>query len=127
MNINIDSFVEDYLRTAAWVSCDSGENTNFTKVGKAIAKEDCLKFITAVQKEFPKETAQSILEYKGTELEYLAAHDFFLTRNGHGAGFWDKPENYGGQVIADKLTDICKEIGSTDCYHVRGKKSKLTF
>jgi hypothetical protein len=33
-----------------------------------------------------------------------AGHDFWLTRNGHGAGFWDR--NLGG--IGDKLTKACE-------------------
>lgn len=28
-------------------------------------------------------------------LEAQAGHDFWLTRNGHGTGFWDRPEIYG--------------------------------
>ena len=32
----------------------------------------------------------AILSYQGSDLSSLAGHDFFLTRNRHGAGFWDK-------------------------------------
>ncbi len=32
-------------------------------------------------------------------------HDFWLTRNGHGAGFWDR----GHGELGDKLTKICKD------------------
>ena len=32
-----------------------------------------------------------------------AGHDFWLTRNGHGSGFWDRPELYG-KKLADELT-----------------------
>ena len=38
----------------------------------------------------------------------LAGHDFALTRNGHGAGFWDR----GLGKIGDMLTDACKPYGS---------------
>ena len=41
-------------------------------------------------------------------------HDFWLTRNGHGAGFWDgdyKPKERG-----DKLTEIAKGFGSSTPY-----------
>ena len=37
-------------------------------------------------------------------------HDYWLTRNGHGAGFWDRPEIYG-EVNAKKLTDISESFG----------------
>ena len=42
-------------------------------------------------------------------------HDFLLTRNRHGAGFWDSPEKYG-QENADKLTEISHTFGETDIY-----------
>ena len=38
----------------------------------------------------------------------LAGHDFALTRNGHGAGFWDR----GLGAIGDMLTSECKPYGS---------------
>lgn len=38
-------------------------------------------------------------------------HDFWLTRNGHGAGFWDR-----GLPNGDKLTEIAKTFGSSDLY-----------
>ena len=37
----------------------------------------------------------------------LAGHDFALTRNGHGAGFWDR----GLGEMGDMLTDECKPYG----------------
>ena len=43
--INIDNFVADYLTTAAWITADSGECTDFTREAKKIAKTDCIKFI----------------------------------------------------------------------------------
>ena len=42
-----------------------------------------------------------------------AGHDFWLTRCGHGAGFWDGdwPE-----PAATLLTNACKAIGNVDLY-----------
>ena len=42
-----------------------------------------------------------------------AAHDFILTRNGHGAGFWD-----GGwhKPWDRRLTDLAREFGEISCY-----------
>ena len=42
-----------------------------------------------------------------------AGHDFWLTRNGHGCGFWDGdwPE-----LIGEKLTEASKDFGSFDLY-----------
>jgi hypothetical protein len=36
-----------------------------------------------------------------------AGHDFWLTRNGHGAGFWDR----GNGAAGDRLTEASKSYG----------------
>ncbi len=41
-----------------------------------------------------------------------AGHDFALTRNGHGAGFWDG----GWPVYGDLLAKIAKSFGEIDLY-----------
>jgi len=43
-------------------------------------------------------------------------HDLWLTRNGHGAGFWDRYSVGRGAEIGDILTDIAKTFGSVDLY-----------
>lgn len=40
------------------------------------------------------------------------AHDFWLTRNHHGAGFWDR----GLGSVGDKLTKCAHSFGSVDLY-----------
>lgn len=125
--IDIQKFVNSYLATASWVTCDSGENTDFTKEAKKTATEECEDFIKLVIAEFGEVAANELLTVAGSDLDYLAAHDFYLTRNGHGAGFWDKPEHYNGQTTADKLSEISRKMGSADCQHINGPKSKLCF
>ena len=39
-------------------------------------------------------------------------HDFALTRNHHGAGFWDR----GMGDLGDRLTDACRPYGESDAY-----------
>jgi hypothetical protein len=39
-------------------------------------------------------------------------HDFFLTRCGHGAGFWDR----GTGEVGERLTAAAKVYGSVDLY-----------
>lgn len=47
---------------------------------------------------------------RGREEQF--GHDFWLTRNGHGAGFWDR--GLGG--LGDALTEASKTFGSSDLY-----------
>jgi hypothetical protein len=123
----IDKFTQSYLYTASWVTCDSGENTDFTKNAIKIATEDCRQFINRVIKEYGVIKGLAILTIKGNDLDYLTPHNFFLTRNRHGAGFWDSERIYGVEE-AKALTEISHSMGEADCYHVGGRKSrKLTF
>jgi len=123
--ININNFVADYLTTAAWVTSEAGECTDFTREAKKTAKADCIKFIGLVTDKLGEDKAIELLTVPGSDLGYLAPHCFFLNRNGHGTGFWDRENEFG--EYADLLSNICHHIGTADCYHVRGKKSKLTF
>lgn len=41
----------------------------------------------------------------------MAGHDFWLTRNGHGTGFWDREELYTAQR-AKRLTALAKDFGT---------------
>ncbi len=64
---------------------------------------DCAKFISE----------NDTLLHDGGKEPDQAGHDFWLTRNGHGAGFWDGdwPEEIG-----KKLTAAAKKFGETDLY-----------
>jgi hypothetical protein len=39
--------------------------------------------------------------------------DFWLTRNGHGAGFWDRPEIWGEEE-SEKLSELASRFGPVD-------------
>jgi hypothetical protein len=54
--------------------------------------------LTALQEQFPQAGPEQ------------CGHDFSLTRNGHGAGFWDR--GYG--PLGDKLTQACRPYGETN-------------
>jgi hypothetical protein len=41
-----------------------------------------------------------------------AGHDFLLTRNGHGAGFWDR----GNGALGDRLADAARVYGTQGAY-----------
>lgn len=43
-------------------------------------------------------------------------HDFILTANGHGAGFWDRDHRPRNKAALDALTEICKPYGEIDAY-----------
>ena len=44
-----------------------------------------------------------------------AGHDFWLTRNGHGVGFWDRPEIWTNGA-SERLTKHAKSFGQSNLY-----------
>lgn len=100
-----DLITKHYAIAALWSSTDDeGEplDANYSlddispeTWGKM--SEDVLQFIKA---------NRELLEASGQSDEQIG-HDFWLTRNGHGAGFWDR----GLGEVGEKLTAACKAFG----------------
>ena len=107
------SFLGQYLATALWASTDpdTGEPLDrdcspedFAPEARAQAQEECERF--------QREAAELLQAAYATGYygESTAGLDFFLTRNGHGAGFWDRDLPEG---IGDKLTEIAHSFGES--------------
>ena len=54
----------------------------------------------------------NIQDFPSDESERLA-YDFWLTRNHHGAGYWDGDWN---KIIGEKLTQYAHSVGECYCY-----------
>jgi len=108
--LNIDHIVRHYLVAALWSSTDEhGEPLDHAYDLDSIAAEtrqaarrDCADFVNA---------NQTLLIDSGIPEEQIG-HDFWLTRNGHGAGFWDR----GLGDIGQALTEQCRPYGEVNLY-----------
>ena len=109
----LDKFTEAYLECALWASTDpeterpldrdyTVEDIDPESLSEMIL--DCRQFQEQNNDDL-KEAAN--LRY---DAEAYAGHDFWLTRNGHGAGFWDR----GLGKVGQRLTETCKAWGSVD-------------
>lgn len=99
--IDIDDVELGYLYCALWASTDD-EGESFDGRGlEAYAPETRAKMRADVEA-FVK-TNMLLLLASGMKDEHIG-HDFWLTRNGHGAGFWDRGMGY----IGEQLTKACK-------------------
>lgn len=119
-------FLRAYIQTALWSSHDESTPQGGEPMDRNYSESDlapaCLEQMRADCERFETENAETITNAIATgdvsagpdynEWE-RAAHDFWLTRNGHGAGFWDGdwPEPF-----AQKLTDAAHAFGSCDLY-----------
>lgn len=111
--VKLDAFTEAYLICALWSSTDNADeqggepldaNYDISDIDPGtIAQtiEDCATFQAANAADL---SMAGNAEQNG--------HDFWLTRNGHGAGFWDR--GYG--EVGRRLTDAAHAYGSVDLY-----------
>lgn len=117
-SITIDDFTKAYIECMLWSTNDEstpegGEPLDTNYDIDDIAPE-AMKKIVADCERFQRENAALLAEaeYKGARSrewskEELAGHDFWLTRVGHGCGFWDR--DLGD--VGDKLTEAAKKFG----------------
>jgi len=107
---SLDAFTRQYLETALWSSTDDQEEPLDANYGPEDIDPATLRTMAADCARFQRENADDIASANDDE---RAGHDFWLTRNGHGAGFWDGdwPEPQ-----ATRLTDASKAFGEFDLY-----------
>lgn len=74
--------------------------------------DDCMAFYLANKSDIQEAAAHYGASNDPTGFE-PAGHDFWLTRAGHGAGYWD-----GGlpKALGDRLTAASEKVGSVDPY-----------
>lgn len=112
-----------YLICALWASTDESNaqggnplDDNYTIEDFSVealerAEQDCMFFL--------RQNPELI------KINYQqAGHDFWLTRNHHGAGFWDR-KNIWGELGSDVLTSNAHIMGELHVYV--GDDNKLYF
>lgn len=86
----LDEWTVQYIETALWSSTDEcredGGDPMDDNYGIADLAPSTLRAMAADCDRF-REAAGDMLDEHADPT--MAAHDFWLTRNGHGAGFWD--------------------------------------
>lgn len=105
--IDLGSFLIAYAGCALWSSTDDDgapldDDHSVDDIGPetmAKMRADCEAFLT--------QAAPLLGEWSADQ----AGHDFWLTRNCHGSGFWDR-----GLKNGDALSKLCKPFGSVDLY-----------
>jgi hypothetical protein len=106
MKTQLDDFTRAYIVAALWSTTD-GETPLDANYDIADISPDTLAAIVEDCQRFQAENADDL----GTDRE-RGGHDFLLTRNGHGSGFWDGDWPDAG----DRLTDASHKFGEFDLY-----------
>ena len=121
---DIDSIVEGYLTCQLWAGLDYDREDN-PPLDQNYGREDISpEYAEKVRDELLTVVTEHPLavrmylntlgRYESARSQYdrneLFGHDFYLTREGHGAGFWDR----GIGEIGEYLTKIAKAYGSAE-------------
>lgn len=111
MNYTNKEFVHAYIE-AMFFTEDENIGSGFTSDdidldSMAAIETDCGDFL---------EKAEGLLTSDNME---QAGHDFWLTRNGHGTGFWDREEKvYSGK--GEILSQLAHDFGSSHAFFENG-------
>lgn len=116
----LDAFTQGYIECAFWLSEGDDEGRigqagfhDLAPSALATMKKDCTSFQELAKDDLEKAYDLAPYQYDSTR----AGHDFWLTRNGHGAGFWDR--GFGDlrtDTIGGRLSRDAKSFGSFDLY-----------
>lgn len=113
---SLDTFTRAYLECALWSSSDESRDDGGDPLDENYELEDCtmafLQDSTRDCQDF-RTLAHGLLTGDDAFREGM---DFWLTRNGHGAGYWDGdyPEH------GDALTKLAKRFPGIDLYVSNG-------
>ena len=113
---SLDVFTRSYLEGALYAELgDAGLPLDydfgiqdFTRETIEQAIRDCTRF--------QEECAPLLMEAPTGQDAEQAGYDFWLTRNGHGAGFWDG--DWG--TVGDRLTEASERFGKVSVSAYRG-------
>lgn len=100
VNLPSDEMSKGYLEAAEWIGLVEDADRDALEQSVAArwsddslreAREDCEAFGAHAQSECPQEWERYVEEHGLAQ----AGHDFYLSRNGHGAGFFDRGRGRG--------------------------------
>lgn len=113
---DLDPFTRAYIECGLWTTHDDDEFLDArysladlapATIERAVA--DCAAFQTAHADDIAKAPATA----DGSTGIAHAGHDLWLTRNGHGAGYWDG--DYP-KAVGERLTEAARALGGCDFY-----------
>jgi len=116
--MSLETFIRAYIGCAFWSESVGGDDdTSLTNAGydESDLSPEALKTITEDCTSFYND--ESHADALALWDDSQAGHDFWLTRNHHGAGFWDRFYGDDERSIAGKaLTDASHAYGEVSLY-----------
>lgn len=109
----MDNFTKAYIECALWSSHDESTPEGGEPMDQNYCADDLApETLTAIEAECAAFQAENESDLSPHEPE-RGGIDFWLTRNGHGAGFWD---GHWPEPQASRLDAAAKAAGERDLY-----------
>jgi len=117
-NIKLDAFTRAYVECALWSSTTGEDDTPLDRdYGIRDIEAGTLAKMVEECKQFQEENAELLERWKGYDVDDAGAgHDLWLTRNHHGAGYWDRFCDPEGKELGNRLTELAHGLGGVDLY-----------
>lgn len=121
---DLDTFTRAYIECALWASTDDSDEHGGEPLdrnyGLADIAPESLQRMIEDCRDFQKANGALLENYEEAGYEMGAAgHDFWLTRNRHGAGFWDR----GLEEVGQDLTGAAHGYG--ECWLYVGDDGRI--
>lgn len=115
-----ETFLDAYIACALWSSTDHSDESGGEPLDRSYSREnlskDALQVMTEDCNVFQRMARRLLHQTPDDYGEERAGHDFWLTRNHHGAGFWDGDLGEVGK----KLTELAHSFGEQNLVVVGG-------
>lgn len=99
---NITLFVQAYIEAMKWLTTENELDLDLSDANDYELSQGCSEKIQKDCAEFIADNLAVLQSVISTAYTWgSAGHDFYLTRNGHGAGFWDRGLGSAGDVLSD--------------------------
>lgn len=108
---NMSQFLNAYITCALWSTSDDSGKPFDQDFSKEDLDADCLMLMTVDCYNFYRENFSNN-QFSVLSEDYTcsqAGHDFWLNRNGHGAGYWDRGLGRAGDILS-KRAGACGEV-----------------
>lgn len=114
-SLDVEEFLDNYIEAALATSLDDNDDPLDKKFDKEDLAAESLEKMRADCVKFIDENAADLATWERGRYtaEEMGGHDFWLTRNGHGAGFWDGDWD---KEVGKRLTDACKKFSEVNLY-----------
>jgi hypothetical protein len=126
--LHLQEFITGYITCALWSGTDQMSESGGEPLDRNYSVEDlaeearhkieteCQAFLSANSDDMDEFCAHNAIQDRAGRSEAsvmeCAGHDLWLTRNGHGAGFWDR----GAGDAGDRLSAAASALGESLIY-----------